>query len=106
MADGITVKTDAPRLLISTPPKVSVVAVVAAEASSTSSPPCRTRPRVWPIRLVVAAPSTTVNLPPERRVMAPAPPKATPLTFTLPARMSKAPVMAAFAKLKLTVPAP
>ena len=87
-------------------PKVSVVAVVAAVAFITSSPPQRVSGRDVPRRLLVAAPSTTVSLPLARRVIVPVPPKATPLMFTLPVRISIAPTMAGLAKLKLTVPVP
>ena len=87
-------------------PKVSVVAVVAAVAFITNSPPQRVSGRDVPRRLLVAAPSTTVSLPLARRVIVPVPPKATPLMFTLPVRMSIAPTMAGLAALKLTVPAP
>ena len=106
VAEGITVMTLAPRTAILTAPKVSGPAVVAAVASRTSSPPCRVNGRVDPMRFGVSAPLTTVSLPLERRVMVPVPPRATPLTKVLPARISIAPVIAVLATLKLTVPVP
>ena len=106
VAEGMTVMTLAPRTLTVRAPNVSSVAVVAAVASRTSSPPWSASGRLEPIRLAVLAPLTTVSLPLERRVMAPVPPKATPFTFTLPERMSIAPVISGLAALKLTVPVP
>ena len=106
VAEGMTVKTVSPRTLAVRAPKVSVAAAVAAEALMTSSPPCSKSGRLPPRRLEVAAPSTTVSLPLLRRVIAPVPPKVTPLTFTLPARMSIVPIIAVLVALKLTVPAP
>ena len=106
VAEGITVMTLAPRAAIFTAPKVSGPAVVAAVASRTSSPPCRVSGRFDDIRFGVLAPLNRVSLPLERSVMVPVPPKPTPLTFTLPERMSIAPVISGLATLKFTVPVP
>ena len=106
VAEGITVTTLAPRPEIVRPANVSSVAVVAAVASRTSSPPARVSGRVDPMRFAVFAPLTTVSLPLERSVIAPVPPKATPLTKVLPARISIVPVISGLAVLKLTVPVP
>ena len=105
VAEGSTVMVVAPRELMTRPPKVSVVAAVAAVASRTSSPPCSSKARVRPIRLLVAAPSVTTSLPEERSITAPVPPIAA-FTFRTPARMSRSLVRPVLATLKLTVPGP